>query len=389
MNLKLAYLSRGKLFFKQGDLAARQIESEFGQDIVNRSLQRQQRNEWKTQSANNPFSGAMLWGMDQNDPRRLRVAIGAVSGGTREGELLFALETDAVGGLFVYDWDQGEEKRLFHREALRARDLDVHPENGLIVCARHYPNGQASIAIVRGNDLQAVTEGDSIDEAPTWIPGAGKQLVFQSAGIGRNQQGYAVGISPIAIQRLDLQTGSLATVLENPAHDFLQPHLDATGNLYFIRRPYEALGRQPYTIVKAIQDVILFPFRLLRAIFHWLNFMSLVYSRKPLTTAAGPKVEGDDAKTLILRGRIIDAEKAVREGAPGEASALVPPTWELVKRNAAGGEQVLAKSVVAFDLDSDGHVVYTNGTAVYGLEPDSTPQMLFKGKLIENLVIVK
>jgi len=50
---------------------------------------------------------------------------------------------------------------------------------------------------------------------------------------------------------------------------------------------------------------------------------------------------------------------------------------------------VLAKSVVAFDLDSDGHVVYTNGTAVYGLEPDGAPQMLFKGKLIENLVIVK
>ncbi len=387
MNLKLAYLSRGKLYFKLGDLAARQIDSQFGLDIVNRSIQRQQRNEWKAQSANNPFSGAMLWGMDQNDPGRLRVAIAAVSSGTRDGELLFALETDAVGGLFAYDWDKGEEKRLFHREAMHVRDIDVQPDSHLIVCARHYPNGTANIAVVRGNDLQDVTEGDSIDEAPSWIPGAGRQLVFQSAGIGRNPQGYAVGIGPFAIQRLDLQSGSLAAMLENSTYDYLQPHMDANGNLYFIRRPYEALGRQPYTIVKAMQDVVLFPFRLLRAIFHWLNFMSLVYSRKPLTTAAGPKVEGDDAKSLILRGRVIDAEKALREGAQSEAPALVPPTWELVKRDPPGNERVLAKGVVAFDLDRSGHIVYTNGTAVYGLEPDGKSQMLFKGRLIENLIV--
>ncbi len=387
MNLKLAYLSRGRLYFKLGDLAARQIDSQFGQDIVSRTVQRQQRNEWKTQSANNPFSGAMLWGMDQNDPSRLRVAIGAVGGGTRDGELLFALETDAVGGLFAYDWDKGEEKRLFHREALHVRDIDVHPDSHLIVCARHYQNGTANIAVVRGNDLQSVTEGDSIDEAPSWIPGAGKQLVFQSAGIGRNQQGYAVGSGPFAIQRLDLQTGALTTVLESPSHDYLQPHMDAAGNLYFIRRPYE-VGRQPYTVVKALQDVVLFPLRLLRAIFHWLNFMSLVYSRKPLTTAAGPKVEGDDAKTLILRGRVVDAEKALREGAQNEAPALVPPTWELVKLDPSGAERVLAKGVVAFDLDRSDDIVYTNGTAAYGIDPNGHSQMLFKGKLIENLIVV-
>ena len=36
--MRLAYLAQGKLFLKDGDRAPRQIDSHFGQDVVNRTL---------------------------------------------------------------------------------------------------------------------------------------------------------------------------------------------------------------------------------------------------------------------------------------------------------------------------------------------------------------
>jgi hypothetical protein len=133
---------------------------------------------------------------------------------------------------------------------------------------------------------------------------------------------------------------------------------------------------------------VLFPARLLRAAFYFLNFISLTFARKPLTTSGGPRVEGDDEKMVMLRGKMIDAQKAMREGPQSDAPALVPPTWELIKRAPSGTEQVLAKAVVSFDLDRDGNVVYSNGTAAYRLNGAGQTQLLFKDKLIEDLIVV-
>lgn len=385
---RIAYLARGKLYFKNGDLAARQVESRFGQDIINRTLQRQQRNEWKTQGASTPFSGAMLWGREQEDPHRLQVIISAVARGPQDGELLYTLETDRVGGLFTYNWTNDEEKRLFHREAMHFRNLAVHPEWKLIAGSLHFSNGTANLGLVRGQNLQQVTEGDSVDESPSWILGAGKRLVYQSAGVARNQQGYAAGLGPFGIHQLDLDGGALSIMVEDPKNDLLSPRMTEEGTLYFIRRPYETLGRKPISPLGVITDILLFPLRLLRAVFYFFNFLSLTFARKPLTTSGGPRVEGDDEKTLLLRGRVIDAEKAMREGASAEAPALVPPSWELVRRAASGEERVLARGVIAYDLDGAGDVIYTNGTAAYRIDRDGQSRLLFKAKLLEDLIIV-
>ncbi len=75
------------------------------------------------------------------------------------------------------------------------------------------------------------------------------------------------------------------------------------GHLYYIRRPYEVSHFSPRT---ALLDLVLFPFRLLRAVFHFLNFFSLVYSRKPLTTASGPKLNHEQQFILLLKDKLIE-----------------------------------------------------------------------------------
>jgi len=90
-----------------------------------------------------------------------------------------------------------------------------------------------------------------------------------------------------------------------------------------------------------------------------------------------------------LRGKIIDAEKALREGAGDKAApSLVPDSWELIRRQGNGDETVLARGVAAFDLDAKGNLVYSNGSAVYRLDENNKPQRLLKDKLIQDVVIV-
>jgi hypothetical protein len=131
---------------------------------------------------------------------------------------------------------------------------------------------------------------------------------------------------------------------------------------------------------------VLIPVRLVFAVFGFLNFFSLMWSGKPLTTAGGPAREGPNPRYMMLWGKLIDAEKAERASRKGEPAALVPKDWELVRRGRDGDEEVLAQSVVSFDLCDDGGVVYTDGNTVYHLTPSGRRQRLCQGKMIEHVL---
>jgi hypothetical protein len=387
--VKLAYLSQGHLFLLDQSGNPKPIESEYGREVVQRSLNRQNRNKWKTEGEGALFNRGSLWGVSREDPTAMRVAITAVTKGSNQGQLFYALDTITVGGLFSYDVESGKENRLFHRENLHIGDLCQSSDHETLACSQQLPNGTAQIGICRKSDVEVVTEGDSLDKAPSWVPGSRKQLVFQSAGIARNANGYPVGLGPVSIQKLDLESGQMTSLKEEGEYDFLSPKVDKEGYLIFIRRPYEKPGAGGYPLSKLLLDGLLFPFRLARALFHYLNFFSLIYSKKPLTTASGPKTEGPDQRTLLLQGKIIDAEKAMREGTKEEGiTSLVPSSWQLIKRDSAGNETVLAKAIVSFDIDADGNVVYSNGNAIYRIDGSGQPELILKANVVESLVVL-
>ncbi len=158
--------------------------------------------------------------------------------------------------------------------------------------------------------------------------------------------------------------------------------MNADGKLHFIRRPYET---PKYSSGNILLDTLLFPFRLLRALFHYLNFFSLMYSRKPLTGAAGPAVQAD-IKDIILKGRRINAEKALREESQiNGIASLVPRSWELVCRNRDGSERVLATNVASYDLMDDGSIVYSNGRAVFMLGAGTQSTLVLKDDLVGDV----
>lgn len=378
--LSVAFISSGKLFCKSGDGAVTQIASPYIQDIEDRLARSKERHAWKE---NTSFQVSASGQMKQFAADGANIAVTSALF-HKERSLLYFLRDQGIGGLFSYDLATGVETRILHKQHLDLTDLNLDAAGTSVLCASAAKNGASNIATldIEGNRFRELTGGDTVDSAPAWIPGDPDSVLYQSAGLARNPDGYVIAQGNISIQKLNMRSGSIEPVLESAQHDFLHPRVCKHGNLHFIRRPYEAPS---YSSSNFLLDTLLFPFRLLRAVFHYLNFFSLMYSRKPLTGAAGPAVRAD-IKDIILKGRRINAEKALREGNQiNGIASLVPRSWELVSRNSHGAERVLATNVASYDLMDDGSIVYSNGRAVFMLGAGTQSTLVLKDDLVGDV----
>jgi hypothetical protein len=385
----IAYIADGRLFMLAAGSDARLVESTFVQGILDRVEKNRERNEWK--GANMAWQvtrrmNPMALGAQLGELRRVRFA--GVAAGPSANEILYAIDTDYACGLFQHELREGYERRLYHRNQFRACDLARSSETGMLAFALRSPDGTSHVATMaaEGRGFKTITEGDAVDEAPSWVPGGGNVVLFQSAGVGRNPHGAVTGLSPYAIQKIDLDQGKMEMVVEEDDTDALMPRQAKDGSLYFVRRPYQPLGAAiPFW--RYALDTALFPFRLLVAIAGFLNVFSMIFAKKPLMTAGGPEREGPDQRILMLYGQLIDARKQSKASASRDGE-LVPATWVLVRKKPDGSESILAKNVVSYDLCADGGFVYTTGSNIYHVSADGNSTKVGKGQLIERVTVL-
>jgi hypothetical protein len=379
--LDIAFVSNGKLFYREPGAALSQVQSNHVQEALDRRERSKRRHGWKQ---NTSFGVSANGGMRRFDAADTPIAVTSATFDEVSGRLLYFLKDETVGGLFACPPGRAEEQRILLKEKLHLEDLSLSPDGQMLSASSLQDDGVANLVLLKrdGSALREVTAGDTCDTAPAWIPGVENRLLFQSAGLARDEGGYVVAQGNATIQMLNMESGSVAAVLEDAAYDFIQPRVCLQGNLHYIRRPYEAprYGADSFLI-----DTLLFPFRLLRALFHWLNFFSMMYSRKPLTSASGPAVSAD-IKNIMLQGRRIDAEKNLRKerlihGVP----SLVPRSWELVCRTPEGAERVLATNVASYDISARGRIVYSNGRGVFMLGDDGKSALALKSDFIAQV----
>lgn len=388
--MRFAFLSQGKLFVSRPGAAPALIDSTFGQELRETHQRIQQKNQWKRNSSGAQFAA---WGGGANfDPASVPVQISGITGGGKASSLVYALNTDTFGGLFSYDLEEKTELRLFHKNDFSLHEVHRHPvDSTTYACCREYRDGSARIAVSEseGRRLSDVTEGDSRDESPAWIPGRERSLLFQSAGMGRNQNGDLVGLGPYSIQSLDLVSGRHETLLEDDRIDYLSPRMDEAGNLYCIRRPYEDPTQRRASFSTFMLDIICFPYRFLRAIFCFFDVFSKLFTGKALANSrqAPGGTRNADLKRMVLYGRLLDVEKAQqsKQGAPGEQS-LVPKTWELIRVSPDGKKDVIDSGVMSFDLLPGGALLICNGSAISTLSKDGSREVLHRDKLITKVV---
>jgi hypothetical protein len=381
--ITIAYVAQGRLYIKAPDQLPAELSCQFTQRAMDRARHDQERHGWKSRSepGSMMMSSQLLWRTAQAQGIS-RVQISSVAPG-KNSEVLFTLNTNSVGGIFAHNASDQSERRLYHKNGFHAQYLARHPTEDLVALSVTGTNGETHIAVTdtEGKHLREVTEGDSIDECPSWVPGEKKLLVFQSAGIGRNAYGFPTGNGPYRIEKLDLDAGGMTTLIDDPLFDQLNPKIDHKGRLYFIRRPYSPHARTiPWTT--RVTDVIFFPFRLIWAFIQFFNFFSLTFAGKTLLTG-GPPTAPQDAKVMMLWGKVIDAEKALKAMKTGDAPALVPSNWQLIRLDAGGSEEILANSVGSFDIAPDDSIVFTNGAGIFRLGDDGSQTKLCGDRLIE------
>jgi hypothetical protein len=384
----VAYLAQGKLHLRSGG-GAETVESQFGRSLRERAAQIHNRHAWKMQGRGAQFmGGAALWASQAGDPGHFRIAITSIAPGRNSGELLYSLETDEISGIFTVN-SEGVEQRLFHTADFRVRHVSLSPDRSTIAASIFHHNVTSNLALlqVEGTDFFEATDGDSFDLAPRWVPGSRRRLVFQSAGVGRDGAGRFAGVGPFSIQELDLDSGDMACLAEEEGFDLLGPQKTADGSLYYIRRPYEAAGRRQVSVLGALKDTALFPFRMAHAIFQYFNFFSMRYTGKPLASAKGSAARQPDLRQMMVWGNLIDADRAARENV-GETDApdLVPSSWQLVRRNPDGDTEVLARGILSFDIAEDETLVYSNGSAIHRRPTGGgRDERILVGKMIEQV----
>ncbi len=387
MSLQIAYLSQGRLYLYRDGEPLTEIESEFGKDLQQRRLQVQRKQAMKNRGVQSMMmSPQMLKQMEQQSETTPPVLINSLCA-LKEGELLYSLESNDMGGLFRFDLEKSRETRLFHNTDFQVSYLDFDIEQNLIACTKAYKTGSINLATMTPDAIrpQDITEGDSVDIAPRWI--GNKALVYQSAGVSRNEQGYITARAPFSIEKFDPVEQQVVTLAEDPKSDLLGPNMDRDGLLYYIRRPYKGV-KGSLGLLQALKEILSVPLRLVLAIWGFFNSFTVMFTGKPLITA-DTKQKVEPQQKLKAWGEALSPEnqnKKHREDA--EAPSLVPKEWELVRQGVQGVPEVLATSVLAYDLADDGSVVYTNGSGIYKIDAAGQSKRVTVGKLVESVKFV-
>ena len=368
-------ISDGNLWLMEGDSPPEQHESPFAREHMARAERGQAKNAWKHAPGDDSGGGGLigrqrLWGAGSGGapaaPPKFKYA-------TRSNEpdtLYYVLEMSASSGLFQYKVSEKREVRIFHAAKFHCLGLAYdHDRDGFILAADN-KDGTAHLSVYdrSGNFKGNITGGDTVDAAPSCSPVNKHTVLYQSSGVARHPQGnYVLALGPAAIHRLDYVNGKLDTLLEHKDFDFLAPREDRNGNLYYIRRPYERSGMEQAG--SWLKDIVLFPWRILKTIFGYLDFWSAVYGKERLRNAGVPKHLSNhfgekDIAAMWLHGRMIDLNQ-VRIEDDRAKGGLVPASWQLRRRSPEGQDVFVADHVVSYDVGEDGSVVYTNGFAAF------------------------
>lgn len=384
-----AFISDGRLFVRNQQGRIDEIESPFVNEKQISSERHTKYHSWKDHSNSGDacFNPSIVWGgqLPAVSARSYRFRDVAAVG---EDTLYYILADQVITGLFRYDLADGFETRLFHRNDLFECGFDFSPSRQEFVIAVQQDDMRCSLELFNktGSAITELTGGDSRDSYPSFCYRNPNRILFQSAGLSRDETGFPVLFGPEAIHCLDLDAEEIEEVLADDRYDYLLPKEDAEGNLYFIRRPYQGPGQHSFG--KIFFDTIFFPFRFLIAVVGFLDAFTKLFNQQSFK-ADGPNVQFPrQEKHVRILGQTIRMAKVHRDARFKRELSLVPGSWELIRRDINGHFEVMARHAAFYDIDAEGVVYVTNGYRVHIITP-SEKKTLFRHSLVEMLKVAR
>ena len=345
------------------------------------------RSEWKNTGSGAQFMGTAV--MPDSDEAAASARITGIC--ENNGRLVYGVALDQSSALYQRSFDRNETD-----EGLILSGNDLH--FGAFDCI----DGKMAVSMGATHDELHIctleppssvytehTDGDTMEQSPYWSRCNKNRIYFSTSGNARNQSGAVGAVSPASGSYLDLDSGEMNEFLSDEKTDYLKIKDDKYGNIYYIRQPYG--GEQRDDGVK-FTDILLFPFRLFKGLFGWLNFMCTIWGGESLKSGGSGlpselKSKQRTEKDIIIDGNIINA-KRLAEAADlkdDDMTGLMPAARVLVKREADGTETVIAKSVLDYTVCRDGRLLYSNGRQIISYDGTSHKVML-KARFAMNII---
>ena len=376
MSNRLMFLSDGEMMVYDGGKAIR-LHSERKALYIRTAHSLEERNAWKYEGAGANFQ-------QQVNPythrsRTAETACQIRAAAPWKDQLLYALTTPEIGGLFLQDMnddDAPEGNWLSDREF---RPVDLHARGDQVVLALDSVLGERHIALMQGETprYEIITQGDTQDSAP-FLCADGRTMYYVSSGWARDEEGHPIAKGPSALLRLDLRSGDLDEVAAEDGFDYLRPKEGPDGVLYVIRRPYKSDAPKRIGFVQRVKNI--------GAAFKGLGKILQAIGDPEGTAKRTPRVAGQSveaAQKRMLEGIMLDITRGGENGSEDEG--CIPADWVLLRQTADGHFEEVQKGVADYDFDGDA-LVYSDGRRIIRVE-DGKKTVLYKAVFIPRIVV--
>ena len=377
------YIADGKAYLHR-DGKELELRSMILESYLDKVKESAKRNEWKYNGMGAAFTNTHQSGADAES--RVSAVFSRITCiKPSNDELLYSLTIDRTNGIYRKTKENMTVDGIVISSADNAYyDFDV--KNGRLAVASSFA-GESHIGVMdaSSSDLNIYTEGHSWDHSPAWSAVDPDKLYFCCAGLPiksakeprpETPKGYSEIIEEMyeaarsvekgasSICLLDIKEGSLDEILSDSKYDYTHPQSVSDGSVYYIRKPHESSVKKPNPF-GCLLDIVLFPIRLLGAIFGFLNVFSAKYSGK--TLSKNRDIKNRDEKEIFIDGNLINAEQELkankRKG--DKIPGIIPHSWELRRLDANGNDTLVRSGVAAFFVDeNEGNILVSNGSGV-------------------------
>lgn len=346
------------------------------------------RSEWKSSGQGAKFMGVA---QDVGNDGNIHSSIKGIC--ENNGKLIYTIALDETESLYERSYDRTDtnEGLIIAGNDLYFGSSDC--KDGKMAVSLGHNSSELHISVLTPPSAAYTeyTDGDTIEENPSWSKSLNR-IYFSTAGYARYENGSIAAVSPRSAAYFDIDKNELVEFISDNSYDFLKISDDSYGNIYYIRQPYAAKEEKSDF---AISDIFLFPFRLIKGLFGWFNFMCTIWGGESLKKgdAALPgmtKSKNRSQKDIIIEGNIIKAETLAKESKldDNDLSGFLPQNRVLIKREADDNEIIIAKGVLDYAVSDNGTVIYSNGRHIMKYE-NGTESHIAKARLATSLTICK
>lgn len=385
--MALYYISDNKVY-KNEKKNSEQITLDRIENYKENSRQISRKNEWKNSGAGARFTGTAVMTRDIEKVLEGQVKVtGLCDTGSN---LVYSVKFDGVSGIYTksYDEKDKDENLIISSQDFSVSGVACKKEK--LAASLDYANGEKHIAIFKlpSANYNEITDGDTREEYPFWSQRDNK-LYFSSSGIARDENGQIAAFSPKSIMKYNFDKETIETVLESEEYDYIFPQTDNDGNLYCIRQPY----KEKESAGNILIDVLLFPVRLIKAIFGFLNVFSILFGGESLHS--GEKQSGQykskqkSEKDIIFENNIINADKNMKyNSSKGDKyPGIIPRSWELIKINSDDSVTVIKSGVLNFKIVDDEFYI-SNGKHIIRIDKEGNEKHICKADMAIDLNLV-